>query len=101
MPIDVATIYEIRTRFFAQEEGTLPVEEPRSRIVRSEANGNVVTGRADTDNIATRRVLEVVIGLTGAANYVEDMLLTMRQKLNLLWFEMNVRRADGTDEDHR
>lgn len=39
----------------------MTVQEPRARIVRDEANRDVVRGRADAHDVATRRVGEVVL----------------------------------------
>ena len=50
------------------------MQEPRSRIIREESDGDIVTSDADVDNITTDGV-DVVIGATArAANDVKVVL---------------------------
>jgi hypothetical protein len=59
MPVDVTdSLFQCCTLTFMKDD--LPVQEPWARVVGGEANGDVITGSADVDDIATRRVGVVV-----------------------------------------
>jgi hypothetical protein len=53
------------------------MHEPRSGVVSLETDGNVVAGSTQADNVTTRRVVVVVIGLTSRANNVKGVTVKM------------------------
>ena len=55
-------------------EVDVTVEEPRTRVVGGEADGDVVAVAADVHDVTLGRVLVVVGGLTGRADDVERVL---------------------------
>jgi len=63
MPIDVA------------------MEEPRARIVRKEADCDVISNVTDAHNISDNRVVEVVRGVASAAHDMEVVPMQMNRVL--------------------
>ena len=55
------------------------MEEPRARVVRREANGDVVTRRTSADGVTLDGVDVVVLGAAGRANNVEGVLCAKSQ----------------------
>jgi hypothetical protein len=47
------------------------VKNPWARVVSSPTNSDVITGVPQTDNIATRRVVVVIVGLARCANDIK------------------------------
>ena len=60
-------------------EVDVAVEEPRARVVRREANGDVVTRRTSADGVTLDWVDVVVLGAAGRANNVEGVLCATSQ----------------------
>ena len=52
----------------------LPVEEPRSRVVSDETNGDFISPITDTDNIATNGIRKVVGAVSCASDDAEGVL---------------------------
>ena len=60
-------------------EVDVAMEEPRARVVRREANGDVVTRRTSADGVTLDWVDVVVLGAAGRANNVEGVLCATSQ----------------------
>jgi hypothetical protein len=58
------------------------VENPRTSIVRFEANGDIVASKTRGHNVALNRINEVVHGATCTANNREGVSMQMDRMLN-------------------
>ena len=52
------------------------VQEPRTRIIRNEAESDIIVCRADVDGISSRGVHKVILRRPGSADDIEVMLNT-------------------------
>lgn len=57
------------------------VQEPRTRIVCREPEGNIVRSTSDVDNIAPDRVIVVIFSATSHADDVEVVSVQMHRML--------------------
>ena len=57
-----------------QVEVNVTVEEPRARVVRREADRDVIPRSTGTDGIALRRVVIIVVVASGTADDIEGVL---------------------------
>lgn len=65
----------INIAYVAQcNEKSLPVQDPRSRVVGDESNSDSVSRVASADDVTDGRVLEVVVAGTSAPDDVEGVL---------------------------